>query len=417
MTTPTTPAGWYPDPEDSGGLRYWDGAAWTEHRAPVAAAATPAEEPADEFPASEQATSVVSLPEQLTTVVPTRPAQPPTSEPDAPRPGSHRAPDPEPEPEPTAVVPTFPPAAPSFEPPPTPTFEVPTFEEISAPTYAVPKHDAPPAEAPSFETPSFEAPPAPTFQAPPAEPPTYAPPSFETPSYAAASFETPPYGAPSFETPPYGAPPAPPGPPFASGGGGDGSDSRKLLIGFLSVVGVLLVILVLVLVYAFVIRGDKSTQIALPSSSASSTTTSSPPSTTPTTESETSTPSAGGDATVGDFVFSVASTDTGDTITSPIDDSVVKAATGEYYVVYLNIGNNGAAPLTWLSVLQLLSDGNQTFPPDVEASAALSGTEVTINPGEQLETALAFDVPVGTTPTSIQLHGVPGDPGVELPVS
>lgn len=32
----TPPAGWYPDPEDASGQRYWDGSAWTEHTAPGA---------------------------------------------------------------------------------------------------------------------------------------------------------------------------------------------------------------------------------------------------------------------------------------------------------------------------------------------------------------------------------------------
>nr|WP_090276719.1 DUF2510 domain-containing protein [Mycolicibacterium komanii]CRL70188.1 Mpr protein [Mycolicibacterium komanii] len=41
MTTPPTPAGWYPDPNDSGGQRYWDGSTWTEHRSP-----DPASQPA-----------------------------------------------------------------------------------------------------------------------------------------------------------------------------------------------------------------------------------------------------------------------------------------------------------------------------------------------------------------------------------
>lgn len=31
----TTPAGWYPDPDDPGQQRWWDGTAWTEDRAPV----------------------------------------------------------------------------------------------------------------------------------------------------------------------------------------------------------------------------------------------------------------------------------------------------------------------------------------------------------------------------------------------
>ena len=29
---PTTPPGWYADPEDPSRQRFWDGTAWTEHR-------------------------------------------------------------------------------------------------------------------------------------------------------------------------------------------------------------------------------------------------------------------------------------------------------------------------------------------------------------------------------------------------
>ena len=33
--TATPPANWYPDPEHAGWQRYWDGQAWTDHRAPA----------------------------------------------------------------------------------------------------------------------------------------------------------------------------------------------------------------------------------------------------------------------------------------------------------------------------------------------------------------------------------------------
>ena len=36
-----TPPGWYPDPHDPGTQRYWDGAQWTESRAPVGQANVP----------------------------------------------------------------------------------------------------------------------------------------------------------------------------------------------------------------------------------------------------------------------------------------------------------------------------------------------------------------------------------------
>ena len=37
----STPPGWYPDPHDPGTQRYWDGAQWTESRAPVGAGSAP----------------------------------------------------------------------------------------------------------------------------------------------------------------------------------------------------------------------------------------------------------------------------------------------------------------------------------------------------------------------------------------
>ena len=39
----STPANWYPDPQDPSLQRYWDGNAWTEHTAPAASAKPPSE--------------------------------------------------------------------------------------------------------------------------------------------------------------------------------------------------------------------------------------------------------------------------------------------------------------------------------------------------------------------------------------
>jgi uncharacterized protein DUF4352/uncharacterized protein DUF2510 len=48
----TTPAGWYSDPDGSGGRRYFDGQSWTEHRAAAAATEAPPLETARAAPSS-----------------------------------------------------------------------------------------------------------------------------------------------------------------------------------------------------------------------------------------------------------------------------------------------------------------------------------------------------------------------------
>jgi hypothetical protein len=96
VTTPLTPAGWYPDPDGAGGQRYWDGSAWTEHRSP---GAQPTPEPSEPAAPSEE------------------------------RVGAHRAPEPEPEPPAPLGEPepgTTAPIAHRIPPPIEPTFGQPT---------------------------------------------------------------------------------------------------------------------------------------------------------------------------------------------------------------------------------------------------------------------------------------------------
>jgi hypothetical protein len=309
MTTPPTPAGWYPDPDGSGGQRYWDGSTWAERPSPgTHSAPEPGEQP--------------------TAVVQTRPADGSG--------GAHRAPEPDAQPEP--------------EPQPQPT---PPSDQTTAPVLT---------ERPAHAEPSASEPPEPRTA----------------------------------------------------------DANRQLIIKFGAVCAALLAVLVVVLIYAFVIHKDNTVQIGASgdktaSTSASPTTSASKTQTQTHSESPTA-PAGSGQATDSGITFAVDSVENAPTVTYQ-DASVEKSAQGEYVVVHMTVLNSGDAPATFLGTLQKLKAGGTTYPIDDEATFYLNGGLAELNPGDQADVGLAFDVPPGTVPETLEVHGDPVSPGVDLPLS
>lgn len=365
MTTPPTPAGWYPDPEQAGQLRYWDGGAWTEHRHPVQEpfASTEAQTPAE--PAAASGAEHV---------------------------GSHRAPDPEPEPEAAS------------EPEPLPATEQPTTEVPLREWSFEPPPLEPEAAPESAFTPEGAYPPEPTPDEPTPQPepePTSGPQPEPAP-YADATTPTP--AEPPVVEPPAGTePPAP-------------VDNRKLIVGFGGAVAALLLILALAAVYAFVIHKPGATQLSSPSREPSTTTTV-VTSTPEPTASESAPPPPLAGAVDGPLTFAVTGVESASTVTDPENEFLSEDAQGEFIVVRLTVQNTSPDPGQFLGTFQKLKAAGQVYSIDDQATFYVGGGFVDIPPGGQVEVGLAYDVPPGTTPETVELHADPTSPGVELPVA
>jgi hypothetical protein len=350
MTTPPpTPAGWFPDPEQAGTLRYWDGATWTEHRSPAPEAAAPAAPEQPEEPAAAADPGHV---------------------------GSHRAPEPAPEPpsvtdQPTTEVPQ---REWTPEPPPELRDWVSSEPELQASSYSEPTTDPTPEQAP--------------------EPPA------ETVPYADATTSTPP--EPPAVEPPAGTEPRVP------------VDNRKLVMGFAGAVAALLLVLALAAVYAFVIHKPDSVDASSPTTETTTVTTEAPTSD-ESSASESPPPPAG--AVDGPLTFSVVGVERGATITDSENEFLTKDAQGEFIVVRLTVQNTSPDPGQFLGTFQKLNAGGQVYTIDDEATFYVGGGFVDIPPGGQVDVGLAYDVPPGTVPESVELHADPASPGAVLPVS
>ena len=109
--TPLTPDGWYPDPAGGGGLRRWNGSAWTDEVRPPAEA--PAAEPSAAEPSAAEAPVAPEAP-STTGAEPVAPPVAPAAEPSAPPVAS--APESVASPVAPAAEPVVPPVAPAGAP-------------------------------------------------------------------------------------------------------------------------------------------------------------------------------------------------------------------------------------------------------------------------------------------------------------
>jgi hypothetical protein len=225
----------------------------------------------------------------------------------------------------------------------------------------------------------------------------------ETVPYADATTSTPPEPQPV--EPPAGTEPRVP------------VDNRKLVVGFGGAVAALLLVLVLAAVYAFVIHKPNSVDLTSPTTETSTTTTevTSSPEETTATESATPPPLTG--AVDGPLTFAVTGVESGTTVTDSENEFLTKDAQGEFIVVRVTVQNTSPDPGQFLGTFQKLNAGGQVHTIDDEATFYVGGGFVDIPPGGQVDVGLAYDVPPGTVPESVELHADPTSAGVVLPVS
>ncbi|MGD9620036.1 MAG: DUF4352 domain-containing protein [Mycolicibacterium sp.] len=191
---------------------------------------------------------------------------------------------------------------------------------------------------------------------------------------------------------------------------------RQLLVRYLAGCAGLLAVLVAIAIYAaFFADDDGSLQIG----AFENPTTTPPPTMIPTTTPDdgpgaptTAAPRARGDYSDGPFAFTVNTVEVTTTV-SAADLPLGKSAVGEYVVVHLTVANTGDDPATFLGTFQKLRAGGELYSIDDEATYYASGALVELSPGEQADVAVVFDVPPGTDPEAIELHGGPLGPGVE----
>ena len=119
----------------------------------------------------------------------------------------------------------------------------------------------------------------------------------------------------------------------------------------------------------------------------------------------------------GPLEFTVTGVESATTVTDPTNEFLTKNAQGEFIVVRLTVRNTSPDPATFLGTFQKLKAAGTVYSVDDQASFYVGGGFAEIPPGGQVDVGVAYDVPPGTVPESIELHADPISPGVELPLA
>lgn len=127
----------------------------------------------------------------------------------------------------------------------------------------------------------------------------------------------------------------------------------------------------------------------------------------------------GQEARDGKFAFTVTGVETAKTTGDPSNPYEQATAQGEYVIVSMTVQNIGDRSQSFFAANQKLIDSaGRQYSADSRADMWINNEiQSDINPGNHVQAKVAFDVPAGTQPSTIELHDSMFSGGVKVRLS
>ena len=112
--------------------------------------------------------------------------------------------------------------------------------------------------------------------------------------------------------------------------------------------------------------------------------------------------------------FTVDSVEVVSNVTSPSNEYLTADAQGQFVVVHLSISNIAPETGYYMAAEQRITADGTAYEPDQPTSYFLGNIYEELAPGASMQTAVVFDIPAGSTPQLLELHGDALSPGSQL---